>query len=178
MLCLALIRRGDAIREERDAVSKAARASSIPAEILVEQHRYDAGVVDELRRLDAKLQPDIGETHHTKSHGIAASSGGVPEIAREGDTALLVRARDEAGMACALDVLLADSGRAALLGAAARASVSRTYTPELQASRLSRLYATLATEAAARSARPHGEQRRASRYDRRALLSRAARWRG
>jgi hypothetical protein len=74
---------------------------------------------------------------------VATMVGGVPEIARDGETALLVRSRDESAMARAVDALLGDRARAARLGAAAERSVLRYHTPEQRAATLSNLYSAL-----------------------------------
>lgn len=76
---------------------------------------------------------------------VATMVGGVPEIARDGETALLVRSQDETAMAHAIDALLGDPTRAAATGAAARQAVLRHHTPEQRAATLSHLYAALAS---------------------------------
>lgn len=74
-LTLAVIRRG---REELlppDGLLTAARAARIPAEILRERHRYDALLLERLRRTVDAHRPDIIETHHVKSHCLVVLSG-------------------------------------------------------------------------------------------------------
>jgi glycosyltransferase involved in cell wall biosynthesis len=52
---------------------------------------------------------------------VTTATGGIPEIARDGDTALVVRAEDPDALARAIDRLLDDPDEAARLAAAARA---------------------------------------------------------
>ena len=75
---------------------------------------------------------------------VATRVGGVPEIAVDGETALLVPPEDPVALARAIDRLLRDRPLAARLGSAARAAVLTRYTPELRATTLSGLYASLA----------------------------------
>ena len=75
---------------------------------------------------------------------VATRVGGVPEIAVDGETALLVPPEDPVALARAIDRLLRDRALAARLGSAARATVLTRYTPELRATTLSGLYASLA----------------------------------
>ena len=75
---------------------------------------------------------------------VATRVGGVPEIAVDGETALLVPPEDPVALARAIDRLLRDRPLAARLGSAARATVLTRYTPELRATTLSGLYASLA----------------------------------
>ena len=75
---------------------------------------------------------------------VATRVGGVPEIASDGTTALLVPPREPLAMSRAIARLLDDSALGAQLGAAARRRVLTDYTPEERTMRLSRLYAALA----------------------------------
>ena len=75
---------------------------------------------------------------------VATRVGGVPEIASDGTSALLVPPRQPLAMAGAIARLLDDSALGAQLGAAARRRVLADYTPEQRTTRLSRLYAALA----------------------------------
>src|SRR5262245_56352080 len=66
-VAFALIRRCACHVPRSDAVYREASADGIPVDVLVEQHRYDSRVVDELRRLVHARRPHIIETHHVKS---------------------------------------------------------------------------------------------------------------
>lgn len=75
---------------------------------------------------------------------VATRVGGVPEIATDGQTALLVPSSDPLALGCAIDRMLADPALGARLGSAARAAVLSRHTPEQRAATLSNLYAGLA----------------------------------
>jgi len=75
---------------------------------------------------------------------VATRVGGVPEIASDGVTALLVPPRQPLAMAGAIARLLDDHALGAQLGAAARRTVLTDYTPERRAMTLSNLYSALA----------------------------------
>ena len=70
-----LIRRGRGLPGPLDSLAAAAVDAGIPIEILCERHRYDTFLLDALRRLVASHEPDLVETHHVKSHCLAAASG-------------------------------------------------------------------------------------------------------
>jgi glycosyltransferase involved in cell wall biosynthesis len=61
---------------------------------------------------------------------VSTGVGGVPEIVRHGESALLVKAGDTRAMAEAILRLLQDSGLARSLAQAASQAVSRNHTPE------------------------------------------------
>ena len=75
---------------------------------------------------------------------VATRVGGVPEIATNGTTALLVPSKDPVSLARAIDRLLDDVDLAAALGTAARRAALNRHTPEQRAATLSGLYAALA----------------------------------
>jgi len=74
---------------------------------------------------------------------VATRVGGVPEIATDGATALLVPPKDPLSLARAIDRLLDDVDLGAALGTAARRAVLSRHTPEQRAATLSGLYAAL-----------------------------------
>lgn len=74
---------------------------------------------------------------------VATRVGGVPEIATDGATALLVPAKDPLSLARAIDRLLDDVDLGATLGTAARRAVLSRHTPEQRAATLSGLYSAL-----------------------------------
>lgn len=75
---------------------------------------------------------------------IAANSGGVTDIVRNGETGLLVPERDPAALAGAIQRLLDDRALAARLAANGRAWVSERYRSEKVAHQFSAVYAALA----------------------------------
>jgi glycosyltransferase involved in cell wall biosynthesis len=75
---------------------------------------------------------------------VATHVGGVPEIAADGQTALLGPPRDPAFLAHAIDRLLLDRALGERLGSAARKTVLERHTPEQRATQLTELYAAVA----------------------------------
>lgn len=62
---------------------------------------------------------------------VGAASGGTPELIRHGETGLLYRPGDDAGLAAAVAALVRDPGRRRALGRAARADVLARFQPHL-----------------------------------------------
>jgi glycosyltransferase involved in cell wall biosynthesis len=81
---------------------------------------------------------------------VAARTGVVPEILRDGEEALLVPAGDADALAGALERLVADPALRARLGAAGRRLVEAEFSGARVAARLEELYAKLAEDSAAR----------------------------
>lgn len=81
---------------------------------------------------------------------VAARAGGHTEVVRDGVEGLLYTPRDPAALADALATLLADPGRRARLGAAARERVRHDYTVAAQVARLEAIYREAAAGAARR----------------------------
>jgi glycosyltransferase involved in cell wall biosynthesis len=79
---------------------------------------------------------------------VATRVGGIPDAVRDGRDGLLVPPRDARALAIALARLLDDPGLAARLGAAARASVLRSHSPEGALARIGRIYAALGQQPA------------------------------
>ncbi len=71
----AIIRRGREQTCPPDGLVTAAAAANFPIELLFERHRYDAVLLEALRRVVDRCAPDIVETHHVKSHCLIALSG-------------------------------------------------------------------------------------------------------
>jgi glycosyltransferase involved in cell wall biosynthesis len=71
---------------------------------------------------------------------IASAVGGIPEVVRPGVNGLLVPPDDAAALADAALALMADPGRAAALGRAARLDVEHHYTIDRMVERFERLY--------------------------------------
>lgn len=77
------------------------------------------------------------------AHGrpvIATRIGGIPELVEDGVTGLLVPRAEVGPLAEAILSLVDDPGRAAAMGAAARATHRRRFSAERHASRLARIY--------------------------------------
>ncbi len=72
---LAFIRRCTHYDARADVLHGHAAAAGLPVDVLIERHRYDSQVVDDLRRLVHARRPHIIETHHIKSHCLVALSG-------------------------------------------------------------------------------------------------------
>jgi glycosyltransferase involved in cell wall biosynthesis len=54
---------------------EAARAAGIPAEVIAEQRRFDAGVTRGLAEILDRIEPDIVQTHSVKSHFLMRWTG-------------------------------------------------------------------------------------------------------
>ncbi|MEA2418167.1 MAG: colanic acid/amylovoran biosynthesis glycosyltransferase [Thermoleophilaceae bacterium] len=72
---------------------------------------------------------------------VATRLSGIPELVKDGVTGLLVEPHDPAGLAAALERLLADDALAAQLAQAARALVERSFSLPVEAQRLGDLFA-------------------------------------
>jgi starch synthase len=66
---------------------------------------------------------------------VACRAAAIPEVVEDGVTGVLAPPRDPAGLAAALEALIADPGRARAMGEAGRRVVA-AYTPERVAARL------------------------------------------
>ena len=75
LFSFVVIRRGRAASRPPDEFVAAVAASGLPFETVFERHRYDARLLLTLRRLIARHDPDIVETHHVKSHCLVSMSG-------------------------------------------------------------------------------------------------------
>jgi glycosyltransferase involved in cell wall biosynthesis len=74
---------------------------------------------------------------------VATRVGGIPEIATDGESALLVPPRDPAALARAIGELLEDSDKRARLIAQARSAIEARHTPETRAQALIERYRAL-----------------------------------
>ncbi|MCA1619133.1 MAG: glycosyltransferase [Acidobacteria bacterium] len=79
---------------------------------------------------------------------VATAVGGVPEVAADGETALLVPARDPRAFAAALSRVLSDDALARTLAANASARVASDFSPEARARSLVEFYSGLVPEKA------------------------------
>jgi colanic acid/amylovoran biosynthesis glycosyltransferase len=115
----------------------------------------EAGVAAALDRADAFVLPSFAEglpiaLMEAMGRGlpcVATSVHGVPELARDGATALLVAPADADALAAAIARLADDPALGARLGAAARAFVAEAYAPDRQAATLAALVLAARTPA-------------------------------
>jgi glycosyltransferase involved in cell wall biosynthesis len=63
--------------DESDSFAGAARAAGIETHVLRERHRFDPGVIGQLREIVANVAPDIIQTHNNKSHLLIKSLPGL-----------------------------------------------------------------------------------------------------
>jgi glycosyltransferase involved in cell wall biosynthesis len=71
---------------------------------------------------------------------VGSDAGGIPEIVRDGATGFLFPAGDPRSLAAAIEKLLGDEMRRALMGAECRRAAVDGYTLEVQAKRYAKLY--------------------------------------
>ncbi len=71
---------------------------------------------------------------------VTTDAGAIPEIARDGDTALVVAREDAAALAAGIDALLADPPRAARLAARAHELVAARYTLDAMLDRMEAVF--------------------------------------
>jgi glycosyltransferase involved in cell wall biosynthesis len=89
---------------------------------------------------------------------VATRVGGVPEIASDGETALLVEANDRRAMAGALSRLISDTALAGRLALQGRQHVLSHYSPEARMQTLCGIYGRVAELGAGKSShRQHGD---------------------
>jgi glycosyltransferase involved in cell wall biosynthesis len=74
---------------------------------------------------------------------VAGRAGGIPEIVRHGENGLLVEPGDVAGLAAALNALLADAGLRQRYGSAGRAIVERDFSIAAMVAGNRQVYASL-----------------------------------
>jgi glycosyltransferase involved in cell wall biosynthesis len=117
-------------------------------EIPARFHGYAGSLRDRLLELDAFVLPTradnlpmaILEAMSVALPVVATRVGGVPELVVDGETGYLVEPDDAAGLAHALDALLADPGRHRRLGEAGAARVTEHFEAGDVADRMVRLY--------------------------------------
>lgn len=59
----------------RNGFADACRDGGLPVELIHERRRFDVGVVPQLRDIIERYQPDVIQTHNTKSHFLIRASG-------------------------------------------------------------------------------------------------------
>jgi glycosyltransferase involved in cell wall biosynthesis len=77
---------------------------------------------------------------------VATAVGGVPEQIIDGETGILVPARDHAALAAAIEALVADVDARQAMGRAGREHVTRTFRIERSVAALSKIYLAAATK--------------------------------
>ncbi|MBS0319221.1 MAG: glycosyltransferase [Proteobacteria bacterium] len=82
---------------------------------------------------------------------VTTDAGAIPEIARDGDTAIVVAREDAAALAYGIDAALADPAAAAARVARARALVERRYTQDAMLDRMEAVFHAAAGHGEARS---------------------------
>lgn len=110
-----------------------------------------ADVPNILRALDVFVLPTFEEALGTsfveamamRVPVIGSRVGGVPEVVRDQQTGLLVKAHDANDLAEAINALLADPARAQGMGIAGRALVEQSFTNEHMCDRMLSLYSRL-----------------------------------
>jgi glycosyltransferase involved in cell wall biosynthesis len=131
---------------ERPRVEEAARADDISDRVVFAGHARDVRPFYALA--DALALPSHSEGSpnvllEAMAAGVPVAAtrvGGVPEIAEDGESALLVPARDPGAMAAALERLLADSALASRLAESARERALTHFSPEAYARALVEFY--------------------------------------
>lgn len=134
---------------EQERVEEAARAHGVAERVVYAGHAADVRPFYALADVLALPSHSEGSPNvllEAMAAGLAVAAtrvGGVPEIAEDGETALLVPARDPAAMAEALRGLLADAGLAARLAARGRERALTHFSPEAYARSLVEFYGAL-----------------------------------
>lgn len=108
-------------------------------------------VINVLKSLDLFVLPTYQEALGTAfieagatgRPAIGTNVDGVPEVIRDGETGLLVPAKDAAALAGAIRTLLTDPARRAAMGRAAEAHVADHYSREVMAAGMEAVYARL-----------------------------------
>lgn len=150
---------------ERARVEEAARGLGLSGRIVFAGHAKDVRPFYALADLLALPSHSEGSPNvllEAMAAGLpvaATSVGGVPEIANDGETALLVPARDADAMAAALKRLLDDATLARTMAARAKEHVLARFSPEAYTRSLVRIYNELAPAATRAAELPHTVER-------------------
>ena len=131
---------------ERTNLEEAVRAAGLQAVVKMPGHVNDVREYYEIADLMAISSVSEGSPNvllEAMAAGVpvvATAVGGIPEIAKNQEQALLVPPRDPEAMARAIAVLLSDGATAHRLAAAARDLAATKYSPEQRALGLAGLY--------------------------------------
>lgn len=135
---------------ERERVEKAAKSLGLVGRVVFAGHAKDVRPFYAMADVLALPSHSEGSPYvllEAMAAGVpvaATAVGGIPEIASDGETALLVHARDADAMASALRRLLTDAALALSLAARAKEHVSARFSPEAYARSLLAIYKELA----------------------------------
>ena len=131
---------------ERANLEEAVRAAGLQAVVKMPGHVNDVTEYYEIADLMAISSVSEGSPNvllEAMAAGVpvvATAVGGIPEIAKDREQALLVPPRDPEAMARAIAVLLSDRATAEKLATAARSLAATKYSPEQRAQWLAGLY--------------------------------------
>jgi glycosyltransferase involved in cell wall biosynthesis len=134
---------------ERERVEAAASSSGLGASVVFAGHASDVRPFYALADVLALPSHSEGsplvllEAMAACVPVVATSVGGVPEVASDGETALLVPPHDPAAFAYALARVLADASLARTLSSKAAAHVAERFSPEARARALVEIYGAL-----------------------------------
>lgn len=134
---------------EEAALREFARQAGIEANVRLLGYRDDAG--DILAGADIYAMPSLSEglplaLLEAMAVGlpvIASRVGGIPEVAIDGENALLVPPGDPAALGSAIERLIGDRALCARLGRAARQTAERDYTLDAMLDRYEAIYAAI-----------------------------------
>jgi glycosyltransferase involved in cell wall biosynthesis len=134
---------------ERASIAEAVRAAGLQDVVKMPGHVSDVNEYYEMADLMVISSVSEGSPNvllEAMAAGVpvvATSVGGIPEIAKDQEQALLVPPRDPAAMAQAIDALLSNPEAGDRLATAARTLAATRYSPEQRALWLVRLYGSV-----------------------------------
>lgn len=147
---LRVPRRLDVVGEGPDGAALRARADALGITDRIHWHGSlsNDALPDWYRRAAAVVVPSTDEglglvaveAQLCAAPVVAAHSGGLPDVVRDGETGVLVPPRDPAALAAALDALAERPDRGAALGEAGRRSAAAAFAPASAARRYATLY--------------------------------------
>lgn len=141
---------------ERERVEAAARSLGLEASVVFAGHTSDVRPFYALADVLALPSHSEGsplvllEAMAAGVPVVATAVGGVPEVATDGETALLVPPHDPSAFAYALARMLSDTTLARALAERAAAHVAERFSPEARARALVRIYGALVSDEAER----------------------------
>ena len=140
----------DVVGEGPDGDALRARAAALGIDDRITWHGALANDVLPAwyRRAAALVVPSVGEglglvaveAQMCATPVVAADSGGLPDVVRQGETGILVPPRDPAALAAALDALAASPDHGRALGEEGRRRAVAAFAPEAAARRYATIY--------------------------------------